>query len=153
MGNHPHLLLRENIEGGISKFMHKVFTGYTMYFNIKRKRVGNLFVTPFRSKHITDDGYLKRVTQYIHLNPAEVFDPGWKKGGAKSLRTLEKRLLEYPYSSMQDYFGESQGRPEQLLLDPEIRELLKDQTPLDQVLSEADAYYKELSLEFGKHQT
>ena len=31
MNNHPHLLVRENIESGISKFMHKVFTGYTMF--------------------------------------------------------------------------------------------------------------------------
>jgi len=155
MGNHPHLLIRENKEGGISKFMHKVFTGYTMYFNIKRKRVGNLFVTPFRSKHINDDTYLKRVTQYIHLNPAEVFESGWKGGGAKNLRSLEKKLLEYPYSSMQDYFGTEKlkGRPERFLLDQEVASLVNGHSLLSEVLSEADVYYKELFGEFGKYKS
>ena len=73
MGNHYHLLLQEKSEGGISKFMQKVGTGYTMYFNEKNDRIGSLFVGPFRSKHIAQDAYLRRVTQYIHLNPAELF--------------------------------------------------------------------------------
>ncbi|MDO8517930.1 MAG: transposase [bacterium] len=152
MRNHPHLLLRENIEGGISKFMHKVFTGYTMYFNIKRKRVGNLFVTPFRSKHITNDRYLQRVARYIHLNPAEVLASGWKKGGVKNLRNLERELSAYPYSSLQDYFDKSKNRPEKQLLDLEAMELLGESSPLADLLSEASAYYEELSGEFGKYQ-
>src|SRR5579859_6476622 len=55
MGNHFHLLLQEKVPNGISKFMHKVGTGYTKYFNLKNDRIGNLFVKPFRSKHIHDD--------------------------------------------------------------------------------------------------
>lgn len=152
MPNHPHLLLRENIEGGISKFVHKVFTGYTMYFNIKRKRVGNLFVTPFRSKHITNDRYLKRIAQYIHLNPVEIFEPSWKRSGAKNLQSLEKELSAYPYSSLQDYFDKSKTRPERQLLDPKTMELLGESLPLSEVLNDAGAYYQELSGEFGKHQ-
>ena len=126
-----------------------------MYFNIKRKRVGNLFVTPFRSKHINDDTYLKRVTQYIHLNPAEVFESGWKGGGAKNLHSLEKKLLEYPYSSMQDYFGTEKlkGRPERFLLDQEVASLVNGHSLLSEVLSEADVYYKELFGEFGKYKS
>jgi putative transposase len=31
--NHYHLLLKQNREGGISEFMQKLGTGYTMYFN------------------------------------------------------------------------------------------------------------------------
>src|SRR3989344_1270124 len=38
MPNHFHLLIKESVEGGISRFMHRVGTSYTMYFNIKRKR-------------------------------------------------------------------------------------------------------------------
>ncbi len=33
MPNHYHLLLKEITENGISKFMHKVGTGYALYFN------------------------------------------------------------------------------------------------------------------------
>ena len=42
MPNHFHLLACEITKGGISKFMQKMTTGYTMYFNQKQKRVGPL---------------------------------------------------------------------------------------------------------------
>ena len=35
MPNHFHLLVRETTEGGISAFMHRFSTAYTMYFNIR----------------------------------------------------------------------------------------------------------------------
>ena len=73
MPNHFHLLLKDLSEegDGISRFMQKLGTAYTMFFNTSRERTGNLFVKPFRSKHIKDDEYLKRVTQYIPFNPIE----------------------------------------------------------------------------------
>jgi putative transposase len=144
MGNHPHLLLQENKEGGVSKFMHKILTGYTMYFNIKRKRVGNLFITPFRSKHIDKDVYLKRVVQYIHLNPAEIFEPQWKQGELKNFAFLERKLLAYPYSSAQDYFLKSPQRPEVAILDSEARDLLKEAPSFQNILVETQEYYKQI---------
>jgi len=41
MKNHYHLLVEEIEEGGISKFMQKIGTGYTMYFNKKYERTGD----------------------------------------------------------------------------------------------------------------
>src|SRR5665213_3492013 len=41
--NHFHLLLKEKRKGGITSFIHKLTTGYTMYFNKKYHRVGPLF--------------------------------------------------------------------------------------------------------------
>src|SRR3989344_578137 len=38
MPNHFHLLLYEKSAGGISMFMQKLGTAYTMYFNVKNKR-------------------------------------------------------------------------------------------------------------------
>ena len=58
MPNHFHLLLKEKEDGGISKFLSKLLTGYSMYFNTKNERSGPLFVKPFRAKHIQDDRYL-----------------------------------------------------------------------------------------------
>ena len=40
MPNHFHLLVHEKIENGISKFMQKLLTAYTMYFNKKMKGLG-----------------------------------------------------------------------------------------------------------------
>jgi putative transposase len=43
MPNHFHLMVRQVEEGGITKFMQKLGTGYAMYFNQKYERVGGLF--------------------------------------------------------------------------------------------------------------
>src|SRR3989338_8132300 len=40
MPNHYHLILRQTTDDGIPKFMQKLGTGYTMYFNEKYKRSG-----------------------------------------------------------------------------------------------------------------
>ncbi len=148
MGTHPHLLLQEKIEGGISKFMHKVGTAYTGYFNAKHKRIGNLLVKPFRSKHISDDRYLQRVAQYIHFNPAEIFEPGWKEGVVQDAKNLEQQLRNYAYASFPDYIGKN--RPEVAILDQNAMELLRGSTIfLENLIAETQAYYAELSKEFG----
>lgn len=69
MPNHVHFILKEKTKGGIALFMQKVFTSYTMYFNKKYDRTGSLFAGTFKSKHIPDDRYLKRVIPYVLLNP------------------------------------------------------------------------------------
>lgn len=148
MRNHPHLLIQEKTENGISRFMHKVGTGYTMYFNLKYRRIGNLLVKPFRSKCIGDDDYLRHVAQYIHLNPAEIFEPSWKQGKVKDIRRLEQNLLKYEHSSLPDYFGEK--RPECAILDEEAMDIIRDGLPtLASILQETKEYYVEIAREFG----
>src|SRR3989344_3993600 len=41
--NHFHFLLEQVAEKGIEKFLHRLGTGYTKYFNNKHKRSGALF--------------------------------------------------------------------------------------------------------------
>ena len=148
MSTHPHLLLQEKQKGGITKYMHKIGTGYTMYFNAKHQRIGNLLVKPFRSKHVADDRYLRRVVQYIHLNPAELFELGWKKGKVRNINVLERKLCAYRHSSLVDYRGTS--RPERAILDAKAMELLSHGMPtFRDVLADARAYYAELDGEFG----
>lgn len=66
--NHFHLILEENVEGGISKFMQKLGTGYTMYFNQKNDRSGALFQGKFKSKFVETQGYLEYLSVYVNLN-------------------------------------------------------------------------------------
>lgn len=66
--NHFHLLARQLIDGGISKFMHDVSTAYTTFFNTKNDRSGSLFQSTFKSVHITSDEHLLYVMRYIHIN-------------------------------------------------------------------------------------
>ncbi len=147
MNTHPHLLLQEKEEGGISKFMHKIGTGYTGYFNAKHQRIGNLLVKPF-----TDDRYLRRVTQYIHLNPSELFEPRWKDGAVSNIKKLQENLLAYPYSSLSDYFGAV--RPERAILGDQAMELLGSDLPsLDEILEDTKEYYAEIEGEFWRRQS
>ena len=105
MPNHFHFLLRESKEGGITQFMLKITTAYSMYFNRKTERVGSLLQGPFKAEHIHDDTYLQYLFAYIHLNPIKLI-PGereWQTVGIKRLRDAEKFLKNYRYSSLRDY--------------------------------------------------
>lgn len=66
--NHFHLLLKQESEKGIEKFMQRIGTGYTKYFNNKYKRIGALFQGRFKSVHIDSNEYLLHLSAYINLN-------------------------------------------------------------------------------------
>ncbi|MDP3696640.1 MAG: transposase [Candidatus Taylorbacteria bacterium] len=105
MPNHFHILAREKEENGISKFMQKVITGYTMYFNKKHERTGALFQGKFKATHVNEDRYLSYLISYIHLNPIKLIEPEWKEIGINDLKQAEKYLDNFKYSSYQDFLG------------------------------------------------
>lgn len=146
MPTHYHLLLRPRTDSGITEFMHKLGTSFTRSFNLQNNRVGNLFVKPFRSKHIDDESYLRRGSQYVHLNPIELFEPGWKQGVVHSYPTLKQRLLSYPYNSLIEYEGKK--RPQSSILDTEAMALIgNDAIDLSELLDEMIEYYQFLELD------
>ena len=106
MPNHFHLLVRECEEGGISHFMQKLLTAYTMYFNTRRTRSGALFQGKYKATHAHKDRYLKYLTSYIHLNPIKLIEPKWKETGIVNRSKAEKFLTTYRYSSFLDYSGD-----------------------------------------------
>lgn len=93
MPNHYHLLLRQKEDNGLSRFMHKLATGYSMYINIKYDLKGTQFEGPFKGIECEDDAQLDQVYKYIHLNPL-----------AAGLVSKQK-LVTYPWSSLQEYIG------------------------------------------------
>lgn len=105
MPNHIHLLLRQLKEGGVIKFMQKLGTGYTMYFNKKNKRVGPLFQGRFKAVLIDKEAHFYHVPYYIHLNPLEIIMPNWKEVGIKNYIKADKFLNSYRWSSHLDYIG------------------------------------------------
>ena len=106
MTNHFHLMVRQEVDGGITKFMKKLGTGYSMFFNIKYQRKGALFGGLFKSKLIgVDDNYMKQLFVYIHLNSLEIEFPDWGKEINKSSSDMKKFLESYEYSSYLDYIG------------------------------------------------
>ena len=105
MPNHFHILAKERVENGISLFMKKLLTAYSMYFNKKYERTGTLFQGRFKAQHAADDRYLKYLFAYIHLNPVKIFRPLWREKGG-NIFAIKKYLDSYTYSSLKDYIGE-----------------------------------------------
>lgn len=96
MPNHYHLMLRQKAEYGIPRFMQKLGTGYTMYFNKKNTRSGSLFQGRFKAVHITSNEHLIFLPHYIHTNPLSL-----NYGGSTSIDFLQR----YRWSSFPDYIG------------------------------------------------
>jgi REP element-mobilizing transposase RayT len=109
MKNHFHILLKEKIDGGITLFMRKLMTAYSMYFNKKNKRTGKLWQGVFKSKHIDSDNYLKYTFSYIHLNPAKYIDKNWKENSKKDAKKIFDFVFNYKYSSLQIYSKVAKG--------------------------------------------
>jgi len=105
MPNHLHLLVKQKENNGISLFMQKLGTAYTMYFNKKQNRSGVLFQGVFKSSHINREEYLIHLTRYIHLNPLELCEPAWKEKEVAIKKSSYDFVNQYPWSSYQDYLG------------------------------------------------
>lgn len=116
MPNHFHLVVHEQTEGGISMFMQKLSTAYTMYFNRRHKRSGGLFEGRFRGTHAKQDNYLKYLFAYIHLNPIGIIEKDWKEHHIKHRNKAEVFLKKYHYSSYLDYANPKQERPNAVIL-------------------------------------
>lgn len=99
MPNHYHLLIATPC-GNIQKFMQRVNTAYGMYFRYKQQRPGHCFQGRYGAKLVAGDGYLLRLTRYIHLNPVKV--KRLKDATAGEKRTV---LNGYRWSSYRGYAG------------------------------------------------
>ncbi len=110
MGNHYHLLLSDNVEGGIGKFLMKLNVGYTKYFNTKYERSGVLFQGKTKKVLIESDRQYLYILPYIHLNPLD-FLKGAENWRAECPANPEKALgfaTQYRWSSYRNYAGETE---------------------------------------------
>jgi REP element-mobilizing transposase RayT len=133
MPNHIHLVIREIEDGGISKYMGKVMTAYSMYFNKKCERTGPLFMRPFRAKHIDNDPYFRWIFSYVHLNPISMVEGDWEKDGIRNRNKVRIFLNNYKYSSFYDY--SVADRTERYILSfEETPEFLIEQNDLEDLI-------------------
>ena len=105
MPNHFHLLIRQLKDKGISEFMKKISGGYAVYFNKKYERDGHLFQGKFRAVLIKNEDQLKNVFVYVHANPIDLIEPGWKEKGIENPKKTIEFLENYRWSSYLDYIG------------------------------------------------
>ncbi len=128
--NHFHLLLKQNVEQGISQFMQRLGTSYTRYFNQQEKRSGSLFQGKFKAKHLDGDFALPTLSAYVNLNyKHHKINP-------------EKNLVK---SSLPEYLGASfeTGICEQI----EINAIIQESGGLDSYKE----YIKQASMSFANN--
>ncbi len=97
MPNHYHLLLRQDGDISLSRYMQTVFNSYTKAFNAFYKRTGTLFESPFKSVIVDTEAYVLHLCRYIHRNPID------------GKRPLVAELEMWPYSNYLEWIGERKG--------------------------------------------
>lgn len=122
--NHYHFILKQLSDNGISRFMQRLSTSHTMYFNQKHKHSGSLFQGPFKAKRINTRKYLIWLSAYIHGNP--------------EIHKLVK-AENYQWSSYQDYLNLRNGTLcNQEIVTNEFNKKLKDyKNFVDTVISDS----------------
>jgi len=68
MSNHAHVLLRSGPKG-VARFMRRLLTSYSIYYNRHHERHGHLFQNRYKSIVCEEDPYFMELVRYIHLNP------------------------------------------------------------------------------------
>ena len=94
MPNHFHLLIKQNFDNGISKFVSNFQNSYTRYFNCKHNRIGSLFLDQFKAVRIETEEQLLHISRYIHLNPYTSY----------IVKSIDE-LIVYSWSSLKQYLG------------------------------------------------
>jgi putative transposase len=106
MPNHFHLLLKEIVKGGISKFMLKLGTGFTNYLNIKYGEVGRVFQGPYKAKTIEKIEHLQYLNVYIQiLNPLELYPDGLEAAKEEFDKVFEF-AMNYKFGSLSDFLAD-----------------------------------------------
>ncbi len=92
--NHYHFVLKQVRDKGIERFMHRIATGYTMYFNKKYHRTGSLFQGRFKATHINNNDLLLHLIAYVNCNC--------------EIHRIAK-AKNYKWCSYPDYLGKKSG--------------------------------------------
>ncbi len=92
MDNHVHILVNTDKISDLSKYMQKLNTSYSNFYNKINKRVGYVFRDRFLSQEILCEDQLLYCIKYIHYNPV--------KAG------MVKLVSNYKYSSYSEFIGE-----------------------------------------------
>jgi putative transposase len=103
MPNHFHLLLKENVKGGISTFMQKLGNSMTTHYNFKYKEKGSIFQGSYKGKIVSEDRYLRWLASYIMVKNVFELYPGGLYAAASNFEAAWQWAETYSYSSFKDY--------------------------------------------------
>jgi len=88
MNDHYHLLLK-TVSDDLSKFLGRVESSYSHYFNLKYNRKGPLWQSKFRLVRVKNNEQLLHLSRYLHLNATTAF--------------LVDKPEDWEYSSYREY--------------------------------------------------
>lgn len=94
MPTHPHFILQQLVDNGISIYMNRVLNSYSRYFNTLYKRKGPLWESRFKHILVDKDEQLIHLSRYIHSNPTTA--------------GLVKKPEDWQYSSYREYIGKKE---------------------------------------------
>lgn len=142
MPNHFHLVLRQQRDNGITQFMKRLCTAYSMYYNLKHEHSGVLFQGRFKSNHVDTEAYFRHIFAYVHLNAVELVEKEWEEKGVRNAGRIRAFLNQYRYSSFYDYSVAK--RPQSTILTIEnIPDFLTDENDLEDLLADFTRYTKD----------
>jgi REP element-mobilizing transposase RayT len=99
MPNHVHLVI-QSAEGGLSRLMARLNTGYARGFNLRHGRSGYLFQNRFKSRIVRDEADLIGLVVYVLRNPLEA-----------RLVSSPHELEAYPWCGLGALLGSRPARP------------------------------------------
>ena len=102
MTNHVHLVVETPL-ANLGQFMHKLETGYAVYYNKRHRESGHLMQGRYGAKAVEGDDYLLALARYVHLNP--VYVGAWHERG---LKERVRALRAYRWSSYRTYLGKKE---------------------------------------------
>jgi putative transposase len=89
MPNHYYLLLRQDEDIPIYRFINSLFNSYVQAVNREQNRRGTLFQGRYQYVHVDRDEYIVHLCRYIHLNPVKA--------------NLVSRPEEWEYSNFREW--------------------------------------------------
>lgn len=97
----------EDLSRFMSTCLGRAFSSHAQYINRRYDRMGNLFISNFKRKPITDEAYYRNVVKYIHRNPVNHGFIGamsdWAYSSYLSLRFMPES--ERRQSDVMSHFG------------------------------------------------
>lgn len=131
--NHFHLILRQVRDKGITEFMRKLGTGYTMYFNKRYERSGVLFQGKFKAAHIDSNEYLLYLSAYVNCNSeihsiCRAENNPWcslpEYTGRRKTKFIKKDVITGQFRNPKEYFHFAKINTKEMKNKREMKELI-----------------------------
>lgn len=124
MPNHFHLVIEQMVDNGVSKFMQKLATAYSMYINRKYDLSGAVFEGSYKTVPVISDPQLNQLLIYALRNPIEA-----------GLATNET-IIQYKWSATKEYLNEKERK---IISMRRLPDYFSDQVRLLETISESES--------------